>query len=175
MLVACTTKCSITNTQRANLARRNVGSLGPSTFLTETKLYTTTESPSGEPFAIDQRYFRDEFRVPNPTSGGSRWANWNPAFGRDKGCRFTLTLYEPGFWETRLRWGNGFRSCTKFRKHAVANLEKYTGQGNIVADQGKNPSLIPILWVLKIIQKLKSLFIAKIHSSKLNPRKQKIH
>ena len=34
-----------------------VGSLGPSTFLPETKLYTTTESPSGEPFAITRDRF----------------------------------------------------------------------------------------------------------------------
>ena len=49
-----------------------VGSLAPCTFLTETELYTATESPRGEPFAIDQRYFRDIFRVHNPTFGGSR-------------------------------------------------------------------------------------------------------
>ena len=84
MLVACTTKCSITKAQRANLVRARVGSLAPSTFLTETKLYTTTESPSGEPFAIDQRWFRDCFRVDNLTFERSRWANWNPAFGREK-------------------------------------------------------------------------------------------
>ena len=40
-----------------------VGSLAPSTFLTETKLYTTTESPSGEPLAIDQRRFRVIFVI----------------------------------------------------------------------------------------------------------------
>ena len=51
MLVSGTIPNSITNTQRAKLARPRVGSLAPSTFPTETKLYTTTESLSGEPFA----------------------------------------------------------------------------------------------------------------------------
>ena len=83
MLVTGTTKSSITNTQRAKLAACRVGSLAPNTFLTETELYTTTESPGGEPFAIDQRRFRDIFRVDNLTFGGSRWADWNPAFGRE--------------------------------------------------------------------------------------------
>ena len=59
MLVACTTKCSITNAQRANLVRCRVGSLAPGTFLTEIKLYTTTESPRAEPFAIT----RDRFMI----------------------------------------------------------------------------------------------------------------
>ena len=38
-----------------------VGNLAPSTFLLETKLYTITESPSGEPFATTRRYFRVTF------------------------------------------------------------------------------------------------------------------
>ena len=72
MLVSGDEPALETNTQRAKLAPWRVGSLAPSTFPTETKLYTTTESPSGEPFAIDQRYFRDTVRVDNPTFGGSR-------------------------------------------------------------------------------------------------------
>ena len=72
MLVTGMTPYSITVTQRPKMVMARVGSLAPSTFPTETKLYTTTESPSGEPFAIDQRYFRDTVRVDNPTFGGSR-------------------------------------------------------------------------------------------------------
>ena len=29
------------------------------------------------------------------------------------------------------------RTCTRLRKHAVANLKKYTEQGNVVADHEK--------------------------------------
>ena len=57
MLVAVTTECSITNAQKSPSVMCRVGSLGPSTFLTETKLYTTTESPRGEPFAITRDRF----------------------------------------------------------------------------------------------------------------------
>ena len=47
-----------------------------------------------------------------------------------------VVLYEPGLWERSLRWGDGRRSCTKSRKHAVANLRKYTELANVVANQG---------------------------------------
>ena len=61
MLVSGDEPALETNTQRAKLAWCRVGTLGPSTFPTETKLYTTTESPSGEPFEITQRRFRVTF------------------------------------------------------------------------------------------------------------------
>ena len=61
MLVTGMTPYSITNTQRAKSILWRVGSLAPSTFPPESKLYTTTESPSAEPFEITQRYFRVSF------------------------------------------------------------------------------------------------------------------
>ena len=72
MLLSETTPRTGTTTRRAKLAWWRVGSLGPSTFPTETKLYTTTESPRGEPFAIDQRRFHDTVRADNLTFGRSR-------------------------------------------------------------------------------------------------------
>ena len=72
MLVTGMTPYSITTTQRPKMVMARVGSLAPSTFPTETKLYTTIGPPSAKPFAITQRRFRDQFRVDNPTFGGSR-------------------------------------------------------------------------------------------------------
>ena len=72
MLVTGMTPYSITTTQRPKMVMARVGSLAPSTFPPETKLYTTTESPSAKPFEITQRYFGDDVHADNPTSGGSR-------------------------------------------------------------------------------------------------------
>ena len=52
MLVTGMTPYSITTTQRVKSILPRVGSSAPSTFPTESKLYTTTEAPSAKPFVI---------------------------------------------------------------------------------------------------------------------------